>query len=140
MPKRQEPCDPTGLSRPALLVRKVHAYPISETLAALKASMPDLLALVPGDRVFVPSLDQREDRLIKREAAKANRQTSGRFLLPLLEYRSHIRGRLIICAKEERRPIWMALLREMEFMIRVNRMSPPLDKRGNALVPYLPQT
>lgn len=128
----------TGSSPRRSGVTKRRPSPVSENTKAFRETLPDIPEMQIGDRVFVPTLDQREELVISAELKKVNARISDRHWFGLLEWRSHVRGRLIICVSQEEEPDWRELWRRMYRSIQVNKRTPPLDPMGNALVPEKP--
>lgn len=110
---------------------------MSETLKAFRASLPDVEGMKIGERHFIPTLSFREDSVLLILCRKMNSTYSDRRWFVLPEWRSHVRGRLILVEHPDRAERWASLHRLMQQATRVNKRSPPLDVNGNALVPDL---
>lgn len=111
---------------------------MSESLRMFRTTMPDIISMKVGESQFVPTFDPREDYVISTALKRANARHSDRRWFGLLEWRSHIRGRLIACVSLEVEGEWREVWRQMTRATQVNKKSPPLDAEGNALVPRLP--
>ncbi len=129
----------TGLSADRQIggVSRRRPLPMSESLRAFRQTLPDVEGMKPGEEFFLPTLDVREDYVVSALLRKLNGTHFDRRWYGLQEWRSHLRGRLVVCISPEAEPLWRELRQQMIRAIQTNKKTPPLDARGNALVPPL---
>jgi hypothetical protein len=112
--------------------------PMTEELRAFRKTLPDIHGMKIGKEYFVPTLSTREEFVVMTAVRKANNRHEDRRWFCPIEWRHHIRGRLVVCVHPDRAEEWRALMSTMRLALLHNRRLPPLDARGNCLVPRLP--
>jgi hypothetical protein len=116
-------------------VSRRRPLPMSESLKAFRATLPDLQRMTPGQEHFIPCLDPREEYVIATSLRRLNARHSGKHWFGLQEWRSHVRGRLVVCVSPADEPEWREVWRLMTRSMQINKRGPPLDRLGNALIP-----
>ena len=119
-------------------VSRRHPLPSSTRLRVFRSTLPVPDRMKIGERVFVPVWDEAEEQVIAALVRKANARIENRRYFRIQEWRSHVKGRLIVCVHPEVAQDWEELWGIMRRAMQTNKKDPPLDPAGNALAPNLP--
>jgi hypothetical protein len=112
---------------------------MSETMRAFRASLPPISTMEIGEEFFVPTMSAREENALLKLLRVLNASSKDKRWFAPLEWRSHIRGRCIVCVSRSVEREWEKLILTIRAALASNRRTPPLDRSGNAIIPPLPR-